>query len=246
VNRWVPRLPYATGASDATARLMGAQVITVLGDSHARVFSEVRQRHLTPGTRFDVVTVAGATARGLANPNSKTNAVRRYRAALRTVPRSRKCVVMLGEVDCGFLVWYRSAAHATPVEYELERSVNAHTRFLDEMLVSGRRRLCVVSAPLPTADDYPMWSGLTNERRAVRAGIRERTDATIAYNGQLRDWADSNGCAFLDLDLATLDRSTGIIRDRFRNPSEREHHLHPELMAGLVAEEMSRLMWPDA
>jgi len=243
-HRWLPRLPRATAGTDVAAAALGAEVVTVLGDSHALVFRAIARQHLVPKTWFDLVVVRGATARGLINPNSATDARRRFHAALRPVPRTRKTVVMLGEVDCGFLVWHRSQERGTSVDAELDQSLRAHTDFLDGLLESGRRRLCVVSAIVPTVWDYATWAGLSNRRKEVRAGIHERTAATVAYNARLRAWADARDVPYLDLDRVTLDASTGVVRECFRNSDAQDHHLDRNRLAAAIAEEMSSLTWP--
>ena len=218
----------------------------MLGDSHSRVFYAIRKGRLVPHTWFDIVDVAGATALGLANPNSKTNALERFRKALRTVPRDRRTLVMLGEVDCGFLVWHRAEAKGIPVERMLEQFLQHHEDFLSELLASGRRRLALVSAILPTVDDYTTWAGLTNQRRTVQAGIEARTAVTLTYNAGLRSWAADHGCAYVDLDATVLDPATGTVREEFRNPDPLDHHLSPVPLADLLARELTQLDWPVA
>jgi len=245
-DRWVRRAHLAYGVTDAVAHRLGRDVITVLGDSHARAFYAVRQQRLVPGVWFDVVAVSGATALGLANPNSKTNALERYRSALRTVPLERKTLLMLGEVDCGFLIWLRADAGGSSVADELEQSIRHYEDFAAELLAGGRRRLALVSAPVPTVDDYATWEGLSNHRRSVRAGIGERTELTVAFNARIQAWTSDHGCAYVDLDSAVLDPATGLVRDEYRNPDPQDHHLNREPLVRLLARRVVDLDWPPA
>jgi hypothetical protein len=231
-------------AADALAAMVGHRFVVVLGDSHAGVFGRIRDQHLLARTSLRVVTVSGATARGLANPNSTTDALARFDAALRTVPRSRRTLVMLGEVDCGFLCWYLADRDQTTVEAQLEVSWARHRRYLEALLADGRRRVGLASVFPPTVEDYATWTGLRNERRQVTASLEERTTLTLAYNARLRRWADQHGCAYLDLDPALIDPATGILRDGFRNPDPTDHHLDPEPLARVVAEGFATLDWP--
>lgn len=50
------------------------QEILVLGDSHSGVFRNILFRQSFPRCFFNVVAVTGATASGLQNPNSQTQA----------------------------------------------------------------------------------------------------------------------------------------------------------------------------
>jgi hypothetical protein len=238
------RRVLTTGISDAAGRLCGYQVVTVVGDSHARVFNEIHRRHLVPRTWFHVVAVSGATALGLANPNSRTDALGRFGRGLRRVPRSRAVVVMLGEVDCGFLAWYLADERGTTVDVELARSRARYVQYLEGLLADGRSHLCLVSAILPTVDDYTTWAGLDNERRTVTADMAERTAATLAYNAEMRAWAADHGCAYLDLDAPTLDPTTGLVADAFRNPDPLDHHLSRGPLAAAIAAQLVALGRP--
>jgi hypothetical protein len=240
--RWIHRA-LAIGAADGVARLTGHQLVTVLGDSHAKVFRELHHGHVVPRTWFHVVVVPGATALGIANPNSKTDARKRYRAALRRVPAERRTLVMLGEVDADFLVWLRAETNGTTVEHELEVSLLRYQGFLTELQAAGRRRLGIISVVPPTIEDYTAWAGLNNARRSVSAGIAERTALTRTYNARMRAWAADHGCAFLDLDLAAIDNDTGLVRDGLRNSDPSNHHLDRPAFVALLRHELAGLDW---
>ena len=75
--------------------------VLVCGDSHTRIFSycNKQQSQFT----FNVCEVGGATAQGAVNPNSKTDALGIFSTKLKNTPNADKVLIMLGEVDCGFL-----------------------------------------------------------------------------------------------------------------------------------------------
>ena len=79
-------------------------MLPCLGDSHAQVFeSDVRgQLH---ETWLAAKVIEGATAFGLANPNSKTIALGAYQAIARRAPRDVPLLLCLGEVDGGNLAF---------------------------------------------------------------------------------------------------------------------------------------------
>ena len=220
---------------------MRRSVVTVVGDSHALVFDELRARRLLPGVWLDVVSVGGATALGLANPNSTTNAVAIFSDVLRRTPASRPTIFMLGEVDCGFLIWYRSTTRGSTVDDEFQQSLERYTAFLDEARDAGRRSIIVLSVAPPTVPDYSVWVGLENARRDVTASIEARTELTRAYNRELGLWAVANSAEFIDLDTDLIDPSTGLLDERFRNPDPYDHHLAPIPFAALLAERLGSL-----
>jgi hypothetical protein len=81
--------------------------ILVLGDSYTAVFSHPLFKEKFPHCFFNVLTVIGAMASRLENPNSTTKAYPVFREAVRE-STAKLVVVMLGEADTGFVIWYRA------------------------------------------------------------------------------------------------------------------------------------------
>lgn len=213
-----------------------------IGDSHARVFERIAQDpDLLPDTRIDVVWVLGATALGLANPNSRTDALPRFRQLVRRIPHDETLVVLLGEVDCGYLLWYRAQTRPTSVDAEFERSLVNYQAFLADLLDQGFQQLVVATVPPPTVDDYTRWTGLDNARSTVTASLPERAELTRRYNDRLREWARGHGVAMLDYEGDVLDPHTKLVRDGYRDPDVENHHLHPAEFARLMARHLANL-----
>ncbi len=230
-----------TRAPDVVAPLLHRSVLSVIGDSHAGVFQRISRKGMLSATWLDVLSVGGATAFGLANPNSTTNALTRFSAFLDRTPPHRRTIFMLGEVDCGFLVWHRSMTRGTTVEFEFEQSLGRYTAFLEETMASGHDHLGLVSVAPPTIGDYAVWKGLGNARREVTASIEDRTRLTVAYNGELRAWAERTGSTFIDLDPDVIDPTTGLVARRFVSANPSDHHLAQEPLADLLVERIQAL-----
>ena len=142
------------------------EVVTVLGDEprvSRTVVDAIRQASSscrTPGSSIvrrrgrDEALVPRQPA------NSNTNAlVAVRRSALRTVPRDRRTLVMLGEVDCGFLIWHRAETKGASVERHARASPCSATRTsCPTSLASGRRGSvspsCRRCCPRSTTDDH--------------------------------------------------------------------------------------------
>jgi len=221
--------------------VLGTKILHCFGDSHASVFEEISRRRLLPRTWLDVEMIGGATALGLANPNSRTRALPIFEHAIGAIGRDRHLLFMLGEVDCGFVIWYRAERRGIPPERELERSIRNYTRFLDRLVADGRRRLIVTATPLPTILDGQDWGEVANLRREVKASLQDRTDLTLEYNARLREWTSARGIAFLDYEREIFDQSTGVVSEAFRNRNPRDHHLAPEAFAAVLARHLRAL-----
>lgn len=216
-------------------------LVCCLGDSHARVFDRVTESSLLSRTTLDVTWVLGATALGMANPNSRSNALVDFRKVLAGVPSDVPVVLLLGEIDCGYLLWYRADRAGHPVEEEFEQSLAAYTGFLADLRAEGRTDLVVTTVPPPTVVDYSTWSGLDNARRHVTATLEQRSVLTRDYNARLRAWAAAHDCRVLDVEDELVDPVTGLVRPELVHPDPLNHHLDPQRFAAVVAEGLRRL-----
>ncbi len=96
------------------------QRLIFLGDSHLYHFNYIGRNRLLPPYFFECRIVGGATLQGLANPYSKTNAIQVFTQYLVQNQKPHKALIFqLGEVDCGFLIWYRQKKKASRLKNKL-------------------------------------------------------------------------------------------------------------------------------
>lgn len=210
--------------------IMGIRVVHCIGDSHTSVFEYVRDHFVWKKTKFRFCVVPGATAMGLANPNSKTDALGKWNEYLRQVPRHHSLLFSLGEVDCGFVIWYRANKHGLSVEEQFQRSLGNYTGFIEQVILQGFRSVYVLSAALPTIQDGQEWGEIARlrkeqlTRKEVSASLQDRTKLTLRYNHALRAFCDRVGAVFIDLEAETIDGDTGLIKPRFLNKDPLDFH----------------------
>jgi hypothetical protein len=213
--------------------------VVCLGDSHLFVFrDDLPQRNvakLLPHW-FDPCIVVGATARGLRNPFSRTNALNIFRRRIELAASWQPLVFQLGEVDCGFLIWFRSEQEGDSIDAELERSVEGYLAFLTAVRASGFEQLFVLSAPLPTVEHDHEWVGPTHARRSIAVPQRDRTELTVRFNEEMAHHAGDY--EFLDVSSATRDDATGLIKAEFVSEDATDHHLAAEPYSRVIAERL--------
>jgi len=216
-----------------------------VGDSHIQAFEAAATLGLIRRpSRF--LSVPGATAVGLRNPESQTHAVTHFKDALLPVLPDTVPVIQLGEVDCGFVIWWRAQRHGECVERQMAESIDAHLAFIDDLLAAGYPTVVVTGTVLPTIRDGQTWGKIAGgkvarARHEVTATLRQRTDLTLRYNDRLRAEAARRTLPYVDITALTMDPATGLVADDFRSPNPGDHHLHP-LRAGAVwAEAMNAL-----
>lgn len=211
-------------------RALAKQRVLVIGDSHAKIFRHWSFLLGMPAVHFQVCAVGGATASGLANPHSRTQAYNRFEAALASHPHDR-LLVQLGEVDTGFVIWYRAAKYQAGVEEMLDLAVQTYTEFLSRLGDPGR--LLVLSAPLPTIADDNAWGEVADLRKEVTASQQQRTELTLRFNARVAAFCRERGITHVNLDGDALGED-GVVRRDLLHPDRNDHHYHPRRYAALI------------
>lgn len=210
----------------------------IFGDSHISAIRYADERGWV-SKKCEFIEVGGATAVGLRNPNSATNALDIFRKYL-LPPKANSIPVMhLGEVDCGFVIWWRAARFAESVEDQLKYSVDSYRDFVRDILYSGYSTVVITGATIPTILDGQDWGEVANKRRDISVSLKERTHLTIRYNAKLAEIAKIHNCPFIDISAEVLNPDTGVIDDHFRAEDPRDHHLHAERAGRLWARALS-------
>lgn len=214
---------------------MTTKHLLALGDSHLEALKFAADLGiLNVGSSYFSI-VPGATVVGLRNPNSLTDAVNIFRTSLLNQPVDSHVIIHLGEVDCGFVIWWREKKYSESVEKQFRESIDAYSQFLDEILEKGFVRLCIAGANLPTIRDGVDLSDVANKRAEISVGIQQRTELTLRYNHALNDLANKLGISYFDITDAVLDQSMNLVHDFFRNPDPRDHHLDKRKTVGVWA-----------
>lgn len=197
----------------------------VFGDSHVEVFQYIEKENLKPFFIFDVTMVGGATAQGMRNPNSKTNALQVFLEKINNLPTGSRLIFQLGEVDTGFVMWYRAQKYNESVEKQLEETISTYFGFIDKIINLGFKKIKIISAPLPTIEDNQDWGEVANARKEIKASKKQRTELTLRYNDILKENCKNRRIEFIDCNDSLYDKNTGYINDKFINKDKLNHHL---------------------
>lgn len=208
--------------------------ILVLGDSHVAVFSENVFKDTWPHYFFNVVSVGGGTISGLKNPNSKSQAVPIFDFFIEG-SNANKCVVCLGEVDVGFLIWHKVQQSALDVGDLLEVTVKSYKHFLKKL--AANFEVYCVSAPLPTISDGEVLGEVANLRKEVRATQKERTDLTRCFNERMMSECEELGVNYIMLDEVSLSES-GFVKEELLNSDCKDHHYDAKVYSQLLSKSL--------
>ncbi|MGZ5056774.1 MAG: SGNH/GDSL hydrolase family protein [Methylobacter sp.] len=214
------------------------QEILVLGDSHSPVFNHPLFKEKFPDRFFNVLTVIGATASGLENPNSKTQAYPIFREAVKQTA-AKQVIVMLGEVDTGFVIWYRAQKYGDSVAAMMDKAIASYSRFLSEL--KTRFDVVCISTPLPTIQDGNDWGDIANARREVTASQVDRTALTLEFNRIMQGFCLQNGIRHVMLDDVSLGEG-GIVKAELLNSDRSNHHYDQDRYACLLVEGLAGMV----
>lgn len=214
----------------------GKNHLIALGDSHLEALKLAADLNILNIESSSFFIVPGATAVGLRNPNSVTDALGIFSSALASQSADSRVIIHLGEVDCGFVMWWRAKKYGESVEVQFKESISAYGDFLSDVVGRGFKDLCLTGASLPTIRDCVDMSEVANKRSDIVVGIYERTLLTLRYNKELESLAFKYGIDYFDISNAVLNQRTGVVHDFFRNQDPRDHHLDKNKVAGVWAE----------
>jgi|GEM_PF-3641388 len=226
-------------AEAAWWRVRGYRIIECFGDSHAAIFRHINSCCRSHKERFRVTSIRGATVHGMGNPNSKTNAMRIFTDQLSHIPTTQTVLFIMGEVDIGFLIWLKAQERQSQPESHLEEAFDRYSEFLDGVLVN-HRHLIVTAAPLPTIPDGVVHGDVANARSVIKASQKERTMATLRFNGKVRNWASKRNVLFIDLDAVCLDPQTQMVKSLLINKNSSDHHYDTDAFVAIMYTELRK------
>lgn len=209
--------------------------LIALGDSHLEALKFAADLGLLLSDSNEFCIVPGATAVGLRNPNSITDALNIFRRVVAKKNKSSYILMHLGEVDCGFVIWWRAKKYGESIEKQVNDSLMAYQGFIRELRSIGYEKICIAGASLPTIKDGMDFGDVANKRSEIHISIHERTQLTLAYNAALKDFAAHFSVFYFDISDAILNKMENTVCDFFRSSDPTDHHLDKAKACGVWA-----------
>jgi hypothetical protein len=216
-------------------------VVHIISDSHGEAFEYLNWTKLNINPIYCIVQ--GATASGLANPNSKTKALPIFLNHIKKrIKKIDRIIFQLGEIDCGFTIWLRAEKKGIPIEEQLKITIDNYSKLLTEAQNRVLNPIIITSAILPTIEDGQDFGEIANLRKEVKATQLERTQLTLKFNQLIKDVCMQNDYTFIDLDLYILNKNTSLVKKEYKNNNKLDHHLAPKKLAILLNQKLSELL----
>jgi hypothetical protein len=186
--------------------------------------------------------VGGATAYGLGNDASITQAYSKFTRAVARFADYDTILLMLGEVDCCVSMWNRAARRQEPVFEQIDPALAGIQRLIDWLRAQGKRDIVILGSILPTVADHECALQLDAMRRAIGAGQRQRTELVLEFNARLRALAERNGLPYVDLTAETLNGESGLVDAAYLIEGAVDHHLAQDKSAPLWAAKLRAVL----
>jgi len=214
--------------------------LLVLGDSHAYAFAHSKKFEITfTNYKWEVLTVQGATVSGLANPNSKTQALPKFMDKVESEAWDT-VLLLIGEVDLGFVIWFRADKYQSKVDDMFAQTQLEFEKFI--FLLKGKcKNLVIISVPLPTISDDSQQGVVANQRKSITASQRERTELTLKFNLNIKKFCEISSISFLDLDSDSLG-DNGLVKNTLLNEKLTDHHYNKKEYIALLTKHLSNVL----
>jgi hypothetical protein len=195
--------------------------ILALGDSHLRVCKHPVLKLMLPHARIRTTLVPGASAIGILNLKSQTNARQIFLNAV-AARKHDFILTNLGEVDACIAIWKVAVQSNESRDAIFERAIANYTSFLSELKQSAT--VIVISATLPTLKHYHNHKNMVhNVRASMEIDWRDRAQMTKDFNARIADWCHAQGILHLDSARAAVGNN-GFVRRSWRGLLDRDHH----------------------
>lgn len=210
----------------------------ILGDSHAKVFNYLVPLFNDYHFHINISSVEGATISGFSNPNSATNSLEIFNSAI-SEKNWDLYFLLIGEVDIGFIIWYRQIKYNISADVYFETVINNYKQFLDKF--QENKNICCVSIPLPTISDVNSKGIVANQRSIIDVSQVIRTKKTLEFNLIIKKYCNEKGMNFIDLDKNSIGPD-GLVSPILLNPDVTDHHYNPMVYSELLKPEIESIL----
>jgi hypothetical protein len=200
--------------------LISKRDVFVLGDSHSRIFNSDLLKKKTPLINWKVHAVQGATLSGLSNPSSKTGAIQVFNDLIKK-SSGRLMVFQLGEVDTGYVIWYRAERDGVDSSAAAAKALTNYKNLL--LAARAHNDVIVVSAPLPTLEDGNQKGAVQRIRASLQCSKKQRTELTCWFNKEMENWCNAHQISYINLDSYSVGED-GCVSASLVHENQANHH----------------------
>ncbi|MBI9062160.1 MAG: hypothetical protein JEZ14_09230 [Marinilabiliaceae bacterium] len=216
-------------------------MVHILSDSHGEAFKHIDWNTFNLQPSYCIVQ--GATASGLANPNSQTKALPIFKNYLNTRVKIKDTIIFqLGEIDCGFTIWLRAEKKELNISDQLEETIKNYSSLLEFAKFKTTKPIIITTAIPPTIEDDQDFGEIANLRKKVKATQLERTKLTQSFNQRMNEICKQQTYAFIDLGKTLINPTSRIVKEEYKNDNPLDHHLESNKLAKLLQCELSKIL----
>jgi surface carbohydrate biosynthesis protein len=210
----------------------------VIGCSHVRYLRYLQiNRALFFGNtlHLECHELAGATAFGLCNPSSQSNALNVTRQLARRMASVDRIVVQFGEIDCRRAAWKAAEVSGRPIEVTIAESVAHLESYIKDEVLPHQKKVLILGAKPQIIGDDDFYKNSLEDERTVFKPLAEREKITVSFNAQLRKVAERLRVDYADIDhvLANSDSRRKFFENAFWDSYTNDTHGNAHYFATL-------------
>lgn len=215
-----------------------AKLIKVIGDSHTSIFDG----YVGDDYIFDQTRCHGSTARGSINPNTKTNSLAIFKKGLKG-KKGEKIIVQLGEVDCGYLIWYKNKHTGESIELATKKSIDNLFNFIKTEIrpIYEPNEIIVMGVIPPIIEDNTSPNFLKGKRADADVTLNQRLNLTNTWNKEVLKRCSDLGYLYLDIN-SEISNKHGKVLEQYKNPDIWNHHLWEYSTIQVVLQKLKKLI----
>jgi surface carbohydrate biosynthesis protein len=183
----------------------------VIGCSHVRYFRymQVNQpRFFERRVHLECYEFAGATAFGLANPESASGAQAGTRQLRQQMAAADRVIINFGEIDCRRAAWKAAEKSNQTIDETIADSATHLRTYVEREILPYNKNVILVGAKPQIIGDDDFYKNSLADERTIFKPLEEREKVTLNFNRQLRDFAGKLKVDYIDLDEEIRDETS--------------------------------------
>lgn len=136
-------------------------------------------------------------------------------------------MIMLGEVDCGFVIWVRSKKYNISIEEQLNLSISNYKKFVKNIILKyfNTNQVILLGSVIPTIKDNADKRFLNGIRSEVDTPLKKRIEITLQYNNNLLTISKELNIYYIDITDKIIDNDNNCVKNKYLNKNPFNHHL---------------------
>jgi hypothetical protein len=148
-----------------------------------------------------------------------------------------KVIINLGEVDFGFVIFYRHEKNKIPIEQSIKKTINYYFNFINK--ISKNKDVLCISCPLPFMQNNDFRETDYNLRSKIKANLNTRIKLSVLFNKEMQRKCNEIGVNYLNLDSEILNKDGYVKKELIKK--KKDHHYNYDVYSGIIKNRLKEI-----